>query len=105
MHHMRLHPPGRRTARPLSYLRSPEGEVHRAEMSAPAGKVALVTGGARRIGAAISRSLAREGFTVALTYRASRPEARSLAREIGGGGVPPPPPPPPGGPRRRTETA
>jgi len=57
-------------------------------MSAPAGKVALVTGGARRIGAAISRSLAREGFTVALTYRTSRPEARSLAREIGGKAFP-----------------
>ncbi len=57
-------------------------------MSAPAGKVALVTGGARRIGAAISRSLARERYTVALTYRASRPEARSLAREIGGKAFP-----------------
>jgi pteridine reductase len=49
-----------------------------------AGKVALVTGGARRIGAAICRRLAREGFTVAITYRASRKEASSLAREIGG---------------------
>lgn len=53
-----------------------------------AGKVALVTGGARRIGAAISRKLAREGFTVSITYRASRPEARSLAREIGGRAFP-----------------
>ncbi len=53
-------------------------------MSPPGEKVALVTGGARRIGAAISRRLAREGFLVALTYRTSGPEARSLAREIGG---------------------
>jgi pteridine reductase len=53
-------------------------------MSLPGKKVALVTGGARRIGAAISRRLAREGFTVAITYRTSGPEARSLAREIGG---------------------
>lgn len=47
-------------------------------------QVALVTGGARRIGAAICRRLAREGFTVAITYRASREEASFLAREIGG---------------------
>jgi pteridine reductase len=47
-------------------------------------KVALVTGGARRIGAAISRRLAREGFSVGLTYRTSASDARSLAREIGG---------------------
>ncbi|MDH3238584.1 MAG: SDR family oxidoreductase [Deltaproteobacteria bacterium] len=51
-------------------------------------KVALVTGGGRRIGAAISGRLAREGFTVVLTYRASRAQARSLAREIGGRAVP-----------------
>ena len=57
-------------------------------MSAGTGKVALVTGGARRIGAAISRALARDRFTVALTYRASRMEARSLAREIGGRAFP-----------------
>ena len=46
--------------------------------------MALVTGGARRIGAAICRSLSREGYLVALTYRSSRREARTLAREIGG---------------------
>jgi pteridine reductase len=57
-------------------------------MSAGEGKVALVTGGARRIGAAISRALARDRFTVALTYRTSRAEARSLAREIGGRAFP-----------------
>ncbi len=53
-------------------------------MSLSGEKVALVTGGARRIGAAISRRLAREGFTVGLTYRTSGQEGRSLAREIGG---------------------
>jgi len=53
-------------------------------MSLPGRKVALVTGGARRIGATISRKLAGEGFAVALTYRTSGPEARSLAREVGG---------------------
>ena len=47
-------------------------------------RVALVTGGARRIGAAVSRALARAGFSVVLTYRESRGEAEALAREIGG---------------------
>jgi len=53
-------------------------------MTLPGGRVALVTGGARRIGAAISRRLSREGFLVVLTYRRSRGEACALAREIGG---------------------
>lgn len=57
-------------------------------MTGSAGKVALVTGGARRIGAAVARGLAQEGFTVLVTYRASRGEARALAREIGGGAYP-----------------
>ena len=50
-------------------------------MSPPGERVALVTGGARRIGAAVSRGLARAGFTVALTYRASRREALALERQ------------------------
>lgn len=57
-------------------------------MSRPGGQVALVTGGARRIGAAISRELARGGFTVGITWRASRSKAISLAREIGGRAFP-----------------
>ena len=52
------------------------------------GKVALVTGGSRRIGAAISRALAKAGYTVVLTYRASAREGKSLAVEIGGRAVP-----------------
>jgi len=46
------------------------------------GPVALVTGAARRIGAAIARDLARQGWAVAIHYRASRTEAEALAREI-----------------------
>jgi pteridine reductase len=53
-------------------------------MFAKGGKVALVTGGGRRIGAAISRALAKEGYTVVLTYRSARREATLLAAEIGG---------------------
>lgn len=47
-------------------------------------KVALVTGGARRIGAEISAALGRAGYDVVLTYLASRGEAEGLAAEIGG---------------------
>ena len=46
------------------------------------GPVALVTGAARRIGAAIVRDLARHGWAVAIHYRASKGEAEALAREI-----------------------
>ncbi len=42
-------------------------------------RVALVTGGARRIGAAVVRALHRRGLGVAVHYRASRDDARALA--------------------------
>lgn len=45
-------------------------------------KVALVTGGARRLGREISLALAREGCDIVIHYRASRDEADALAREI-----------------------
>jgi pteridine reductase len=50
----------------------------------PAGKVALVTGGARRIGEEICRRLAKGGFSVVLTFLTARREGECLAREIGG---------------------
>jgi len=47
-------------------------------------RIALVTGGARGIGAAIVRRLARDGFDVALTYVRSSDAAEGLAREVEG---------------------
>ena len=47
-----------------------------------AGKVALVTGGSRGIGAAIVRRLAEDGAAVAFTYSASGAAAEALADEI-----------------------
>jgi NAD(P)-dependent dehydrogenase (short-subunit alcohol dehydrogenase family) len=47
-------------------------------------RVALVTGGAKRVGAAIVRALAAEGYAVVIHCNASRLEAEGLAREIGG---------------------
>jgi 3-oxoacyl-[acyl-carrier protein] reductase len=48
------------------------------------GKVALVTGGSRGIGAAISHELAKAGAKVAVNYRAGREAADEVAGEIGG---------------------
>jgi pteridine reductase len=49
-------------------------------------KVALITGGAQRVGRAVALSLADEGFDIAFTYLKSQAEARSLMEEIAGKG-------------------
>ncbi|MNF51521.1 Cyclic-di-GMP-binding biofilm dispersal mediator protein [compost metagenome] len=47
-----------------------------------AGKVAIVTGGSRSIGAAIAKRLAADGATVAITYNASANRAATVVEEI-----------------------
>src|SRR6266550_3770503 len=53
-------------------------------MPATPAKVALVTGGAKRVGRAIVEKLAQEGFSVAFTYNTSQDQAEELARRIDG---------------------
>ncbi len=49
-----------------------------------AGKAALVTGAARRVGAAVTRALHAAGASVVLHYRSSGEEAAALARDLNG---------------------
>jgi pteridine reductase len=46
------------------------------------GRVALVTGGARRVGRAVALTLARAGMDVAITYNRSRGDAETLVTAI-----------------------
>jgi NAD(P)-dependent dehydrogenase (short-subunit alcohol dehydrogenase family) len=48
----------------------------------PVPRAALVTGGGRRIGRALSLALAQEGYAVAIHHRGSKNEAEALAVEI-----------------------
>ena len=48
---------------------------------------AIVTGGAKRIGAALARALAADGWHVLIHYRDSRAEAEALAAELGNAAI------------------
>ena len=50
-------------------------------------RTAIVTGGAKRIGAALVRALAADGWHVLIHYHQSRDEAEALAAETGGSTV------------------
>jgi NAD(P)-dependent dehydrogenase (short-subunit alcohol dehydrogenase family) len=50
-------------------------------------RTVLVTGGARRLGAAIARAAAAAGHRVVIHHGRSRDEAAALAREIGAAGI------------------
>jgi NAD(P)-dependent dehydrogenase (short-subunit alcohol dehydrogenase family) len=55
-------------------------------MSHLAGKVALVTGGSRGIGAGIAKALAKHGASVAITYTKGADAAAKVVKEIEGAG-------------------
>ena len=55
---------------------------------APTGRVALVTGGGRRVGAAVVRALAARGYSVAIHANNSFAAARETARALEAAGVP-----------------
>src|SRR5262249_44621863 len=67
------------------YTFRPVGSNHMAKTLS--GKVALVTGASRGIGAATARALADEGANVAISYSASADKAEALVRELEGKGV------------------
>jgi pteridine reductase len=55
-----------------------------AELDSPPAKVALITGAARRVGAAIARRLHADGYNLALHFRHSQAEMDALRAELNG---------------------
>jgi len=54
----------------------------------PTGRVALVTGGGRRVGAVLVRAVASRGYSVAIHCHGSLAAARDLAAELEAAGIP-----------------
>lgn len=59
-------------------MTAPLGSLH--------GRVALVTGGSRGVGAGVARGLARAGSAVAITYRREAAAAQAIVDELTAGG-------------------
>src|ERR1700722_17882109 len=69
-------------ARDVSAVREPSPNRRSKTMGKLSGKIAVVTGASRGIGAAIAKRLASDGATVAVNYSSSAKAANDLVAEI-----------------------